>query len=78
MYREEGESLRISNETVGHVLKNIGLYTCRISSAGRGLSLDRELQVRVHELGYANDVLPDRAGPPACGYCHQLQVSQIQ
>jgi hypothetical protein len=32
--RQEGESLQISNEVVGHVLKNLGLYTRRLSSGG--------------------------------------------
>jgi hypothetical protein len=32
IYSEEGESLKISNETVGHVLKNLGLYIGRFSS----------------------------------------------
>src|ERR1039458_525231 len=78
IYSEEGESLKISNETVGHVLKNLGLYTRRLGSAGRGLMLDKATQSRAHELGYANEVLPDSAGVPACGYCHKLQLLQTQ
>jgi hypothetical protein len=35
IYSEEGESLKISSETVGHVLKNLGLYTRRLGNAGR-------------------------------------------
>jgi hypothetical protein len=76
IYSEEGESLKISNETVGHVLKNLGLYTRRLGSAGRGLILDKDIQARAHELSYANEVLPDGAGEPACGYCHKLQLLQ--
>jgi hypothetical protein len=78
IYSEEGESLKISSETVGHVLKNLGLYTRRLGSAGRGLRFDKATQSRAHELGYANEVLPDRAGLPACGYCHKLQLPQTQ
>ena len=78
MYSEEGESLKISSETVGHVLKNLGLYTRRLGNAGRGLVLDKATQSRAHELGHANEVLSGSAGVPACGYCHKLQVQQTQ
>jgi hypothetical protein len=78
IYGEEGESLKISNETAGHVLKNLGLYTRRLGSAGRGLMLDKDTQSRAHELSYANEVLPDSAGTPACVYCHKLQLPQAQ
>jgi hypothetical protein len=78
IYSEEGESLKISNETVGHVLKNLGLYTRRLGNAGRGLMLDKATQSRAHELGHANEVLPDSAGVPACGYCHKMQVIETE
>jgi hypothetical protein len=77
-YRQEGESLRISNETVGHTLKSLGLYTRRLGSAGRGLVLDRATQSYAHELGYANEVLLAKAEVPACGYCHKLQLLDTQ
>ena len=78
IYREDGESLKISNETVGHVLKNLGLYTRRLGNSGRGLRLDRAIQTRAHELSHANNVLPDVAGAPACGHCHKLQLLEAQ
>jgi hypothetical protein len=73
-YREEGESLRVSNATVGHTLKNLGLYTRRLGSAGRGLSLDKVIQKRTHELSYTNEAYPNGDVLPACGYCHTMQV----
>jgi len=78
IYCEEGESLKISNETVGHVLKNLGLYTRRLGNAGRGLVLDKATQARVHELSYANEVLTDSPRAPACGHCHKMQVQETQ
>lgn len=78
IYSEEGEALKISNETAGHVLKNLGLYTRRLGNAGRGLVLDKATQSRAHELGHANEVLPDGAGVPVCGYCHKVQVIQTE
>jgi hypothetical protein len=71
--REEGESLHISSGTAGHALKNLGLYTRRLGSAGRGFILDRSTQSQVHRLAYAYDVLPEE---PSCGYCHSFQASQ--
>ncbi len=78
MYGEEGESLKISSETVGHMLKNLGLYTRRLGNAGRGLVLDKTIQARAHELGYAHDVLTVGVEAAVCGYCHKLQVLQTQ
>jgi len=78
IYSEEGESLKISSETVGHVLKNLGLYTRRLGNAGRGLVLDKTTQARAHELGYANEVLRDSSGVPACGHCHKVRLTQIE
>ena len=78
IYVEEGESLKISNETVGHVLKNLGLYTRRLGNMGRGLVLDKSTQLRTHELGLANQILPETAGAPPCGHCHKLQISQTE
>ena len=74
-YRDEGEPLKISNERLGHVLKNLGLYTQRLNNAGRGLVLDNATRIRAHELSYANEVLPET---PACGHCQRLHVQQSQ
>jgi hypothetical protein len=78
IYGEEGESLKISNETAGHVLKSLGLYTRRLGNMGRGLLLDTATQVRAHELAFANQVLPETAEASLCGYCHKLQLAQIE
>ena len=77
LYREEGESIRISNERVGHVLKSLGLYTRRLGNAGRRLRLDQATQIRVHELSHANEVLPESEGI-ICGHCHKLQILETQ
>jgi hypothetical protein len=73
---QEGESLKVSNETVGHVLKSLGLYTSRLGSTGRGLVLDKAMRFRAHELCYIHQVAPDPAEAPGCGHCHNLQVQQ--
>jgi hypothetical protein len=70
IYVEEGESLKMSSETVGHILKSLGLYSRRLGSAGRGLVLDKSMRSHAHRLGHAYEVLPPE---PACGHCHKLQ-----
>jgi hypothetical protein len=75
IYRAEGESLRISSETTGHVLKNLGLYSRRLGNAGRGLVLDKATLSQAHRLAYGFDVLPPE---PSCGYCHTLQTQQTE
>lgn len=73
IYSEEEEPQKVSSETVGHLLKGLGLYTRRLGNGGRGLRLDKSTQFQAHELCHAYEVLPD---VPVCGYCHQLQVPQ--
>lgn len=75
IYRDEGESTKLSSESVGHVLKNIGLYTRRLGSSGRGLLLDKPTQASVHQLSFQYDVLPK---VPECGNCYKFQPAQSQ
>jgi hypothetical protein len=75
IYSEEGESLRVSSETVGHALKYLGLYSRRLGSAGRGLVLDEATKSQAHSLGQAYEVSVDE---PVCAHCHQLQALQPQ
>ena len=49
-YAEDGESLKVSSETVGHVLKYLGLYSRRLGNAGRGLIFDKATQSHAHTL----------------------------
>ncbi len=72
---EDGESLKLSSETVGHILKNLGLYTRRLGNAGRGLMFDQATQSHAHSLGHQYDVLTCEA---TCEYCHQLQPPQSE
>jgi hypothetical protein len=72
---EDGESLKLSSETVGHVLKNLGLYSRRIGNAGRGLVFDKATQSHAHGLGHSYDVLTVE---PTCEYCHRLQQPQSE
>ncbi len=75
LYAEDGESLKLSSESVGHVLKNLGLYTRRLGNAGRGLMFDKATQSHAHSLAHEYDVLTSE---PTCEYCHQLQTPQSQ
>ncbi|MGA7686556.1 MAG: hypothetical protein WCC32_14275 [Terriglobales bacterium] len=74
-YAEDGELLRVSSETVGHALKYLGLYSCRLGNAGRGLVFDKATQAHAHRLSHAHDVLTSE---PSCEHCHGLQQSESQ
>lgn len=71
IYKEQGESVKLTAEKVGHALKRLGLYTRRLGTNGRGLILDKATQIRAHQLSLEYDVLPV---VPECGYCHNLQA----
>ena len=75
LYAEDGESLKVSNETVGHVLKSLGLYSHRLGNAGRGLVFDKATQSHAHRLSHAYDVL---TAEPSCEHCHEFQQSQSE
>jgi len=74
-YAEDGESLRVSSETVGHVLKRLGLYSRRLGNAGRGLMFDNATQAQAHRLSQAYDVLTSES---SCTHCHALPQSQAE
>ena len=75
LYAEDGESLKVSSETVGHVLKYLGFYSRRLGNAGRGLIFDKATQAHAHRLSHAYDVL---ISEPSCEHCHGLQQSQSE
>ena len=75
LYAEDGESLKVSSETVGHVLKHLGLYSHRLGNAGRGLIFDSATQAHAHRLSHAYDVLTSES---CCEHCHELQQPQSE
>ena len=75
LYAEDGESLKLSSETIGHVLKSLGLYSHRLGNAGRGLIFDQATQSHAHRLSHAYDVL---TAEPSCEHCHELQQPQSE
>lgn len=75
LYQEEGESSEVNSETVGHILKSLGLFTQRLGSSGRGLLLQKSIHAQTHRLGAAYDVLPEE---PACGYCNDIKKTQSE
>jgi hypothetical protein len=60
---------------VGHVLKSLGLYSRRVGNAGRGLMLEKSVQLQAHNLGSAYNVLP---AEPACCHCQEMQGGDSQ
>jgi hypothetical protein len=51
---------------------NLGLYTRRLGSGGRGLVIDKQTQSRTHWLSQAYDVLKSE---PACSFCHPAEAA---
>jgi hypothetical protein len=45
-----GETTRLSPEKVGHVMKNLGLRTRRLSQAGNGLTFDKATVAGIQKL----------------------------
>jgi len=74
-YADDGESLKLSSEKVGHILKYLGLYSRRIGNAGRGLIFDKATQSQAHRLSHAYDVLDSE---PSCEHCHEFQSPQTE
>ena len=75
LYAEDGEPLRVSNEKVGIVLKQLGLNSHRLGNAGRGLMFDKVTQSQAHRLGHDYDVLTAQR---TCTYCHEVQRPQSE
>jgi hypothetical protein len=75
IFMDQGESLKISIERVGHVLKGLGLFTRRLGSGGRGLILDKLIRVLVHRLALEYDVL---SSAPECGHCQSIQAPRSE
>jgi hypothetical protein len=75
LYAEDGESLKLSSEAIGHVLKSLGLYSHRFGNAGRGLIFDKATQSHAHRLSHSYDVL---SAEPSCEHCHELQQPQSE
>src|SRR5207249_326861 len=44
------ESAPLTNRAVGEQLRKLGLFTCRLDKAGRGIRLDEDLRHRVERL----------------------------
>lgn len=69
--RGRGEPLEVSPETVGWILRNVGLRTHFIFAGRKGLSLINGVGERIHQLAYAHEVrslrgLSLETGCPLC------------
>lgn len=64
-----GESSQLSPKEVGAKMKQLGLRTTRLDSAGRGIYLLTEQCAHIHRLGSAFGVPTLREGRPGCPHC---------
>jgi hypothetical protein len=65
-----GESFQLSPKEVGAKLKQLGLRTTRLDSAGRGIYLLTEQCALIHKLGRAFGAPTLRKGRPGCPHCN--------
>jgi len=65
-----GESFQLSPKEVGAKMKQLGLRTTRLDSAGRGIYLLSERCALIHKLGREFGVPTLRKGRPGCPSCN--------
>jgi len=68
LFKQRGESLTISPESVGRKLSNLELHTEVLGSAGKGLKFTNDVRARVHALAreYRIPTLQMVKGCPQC------------
>lgn len=66
------EIIRLEPRAVGDVLRNIGVYSERLGSAGRGIRLLNDMRRKIHRLAYSYGVLSMRDGINRCEFCREL------
>jgi len=72
--KSRGERSRHSPETVGHALKRLGIYTRRLSKAGKGLTLDRTTMIRIHELAHSYGAVGfEQDDESECSLCAEIR-----
>ena len=71
--KNRGETAELEPREVGHRLRCLGLFTKRLSGAGRGITLLQPDRQRIHRLAYDFEVPSVRDGIARCGDCVQRQ-----
>jgi len=65
-----GENAELSYESVGLILKNLGLHTAKLDRNGKGLELREETRKRIHHLAIQYDIETAASkGVRLCQYC---------
>jgi hypothetical protein len=65
-----GENAELSYESVGLILKNLGLHTAKLDRNGKGLELREETRKRIHHLALQYDIETAASkGVRLCQYC---------
>jgi hypothetical protein len=69
-----GEQIVLEPRAVGDVLRSLGLFTCRLGRAGRGIPLVSEIRRKIHELAWRFGVLSIEDGVDRCGFCTEARA----
>ena len=73
MLKERGESLGISERTVGNKLRYWGFTPVRLDSSGRGLWLTSKIRKQIHKLAWDNKIALLGGWQKQCGDCRNLR-----
>jgi hypothetical protein len=69
IFAGRGETIELKPRAAGEHLKSLGLRTCRLGKAGRGLRLDHKMRRDIHRLAYAYEVRSVEEGLQLCPDC---------
>jgi hypothetical protein len=74
--KKQNEQVRLSAKKVGLILRSLGIHTCRLGSAGRGLIFSNSLPREIHEIASQLGLLQCNFGhlkesprEPTCHFC---------
>jgi hypothetical protein len=69
-----GEQIELEPRAVGDILRSVGLFTCRLGHAGRGVLLLSQVRKKIHELAWLFGVRSIDDGVDRCEFCAESRA----
>ena len=69
-----GEQIELEPRAVGDILRSVGLFTCRLGHAGRGVLLLSQVRKKIHELACRFGVRSIDDGVDRCEFCAESRA----
>ena len=69
-----GEQIELEPRAVGDILRSVGLFTCRLGHAGRGVLLLSQVRKKIHELAWRFGVRSIDDGVDRCEFCAESRA----